>query len=145
MGNIINGDMGKLMLPIASVLISLLIGGGVITQGQSQISGVSDRMVEVLTDIERLDGSHEDTIRRVANIEILEHADIAMLEGRLTKIETTQALMSREEAVLLEEVEKFYVIKDEFEDYVEALAYRIRELEYQLEVDMVHPADRPPR
>ena len=132
MANIVNGDMGKMILPIVSVLISLLIGGGVVTQAQNQVSGVSERMVQVLTDIERLDGSHEDAIRRVANIEDLEHADIAMLEGRLTKIETTQALMSREEAVLLEEVKNFYVIKQEFEDYVEALAYRIRDLEYQL-------------
>ena len=131
MANIANGDMGKLLVPIISVLISLLIGGGVVTQAQNQVSGVSERMVSVLTDIERLDGSHEDIIRRVANIETLEHADVATLEGRLTKIETTQALMSREEAVLLEEVKNFYRIKDEFEDVVDRLAIRIRDLEYK--------------
>ena len=88
----------------------------------------------MLTDIERLDGSHEDTIRRVANIETLEQSDISALEKRLTRIETSQALMSREEAVLLEEVDKFYEIKEEFEQYVEDLSDRIRDLEYRLHV-----------
>ena len=55
--------------PLIPIILLLIGGGGAFAQVQSQNSGISERMIEVLTTLERLEGQTADAIRRIEVVE----------------------------------------------------------------------------
>ena len=146
MANASNGNGDKFMKWLIPIIIPLLIGGGVVLQTDSQNSGVSERQLEIITSIERLEGRTTDMIRRVEDVEVRLQADEDLITGVVSDMETRIALILREEEVLLKEVEKFYRIKEEFTQDLRTLQNRIQLLEYNFQRQEGPPDyyERPP-
>ena len=125
-----NGNGSGLVKMLIPIIAALLISGGAVVQTQNQTAGVSERMLEVITSIERLDGSHEDLLRRTEAIESLQGVADTNIGDRLVTIEQQIALLAREEVGLLEEVNAIHEVESALEETIDALERRIRDLEY---------------
>ena len=129
MVNLLNGSGNGWAKLLAPVIVSALIGGGVLVQSQSQNAGVSEQMLEVITDIHRLQENRTELIRRIENLDQYQASGTA----RLANVDTQIALIEREKENLLEEVGDFYEGETKIKEAIDAFERRLISLEYNMD------------
>ena len=125
-----NGSTNSLLRALAPILIALTIGGGALVQGQAQNNGVSDRMLEVIATLERMEAQFEDGLRRIENAEDAINEYRKATNARLAIIETQAVLIAREDAALWELVQDVETRHKEIDESMRKLEKRVQFLEY---------------
>ena len=93
-----NAALFRLLLPI---LISLIVGGATITQGNSRAAGITERQLQVATTLERQQQIVEDLSRRVEDLEISSSDAIRLAHDNISQLSREIALQQQQHSNLL--------------------------------------------